>query len=172
MTRKIIVTSYACFLAIGIGSGFICRYKTNQICDAMIDGCKDVMGGVILITLARATYVVMLEGNIVDTIIYYLSKFLINLPAQLTVIGILVIVTLLNFVIASGSAKAVMLFLILALLADICGITRQTAVISYQFGDGFTNVFWPTGGILGAVLGITEIPWNKVKFFFPLLCMW
>ena len=66
-----------------------------------------------------------------------------------------------------------MLFPILSPLADLCGITRQTTVLAYQFGDGFTNMFWPTNGVQGACLGIVGIPWNKwAKFYLPLLCMW
>lgn len=163
----------AMFLAIGIGAGIISGMESKKICIALADGCKDVMMGAIFITLARATYVVMSEGNIVDTIVYYLSGMLSSLPVQLTVIGILAIVTVLNFFVSSGSGKAVMLFPILAPLADICGITRQTAILAYQFGDGFTNMFWPTNGVQGACLGIAEIPWNKwARFYFPLLCMW
>ena len=51
-----------------------------------------------------------------------------------------------------------MLFPTLAPLADLCGITRQAAVLAYQFGDGFTNMFWPTNGVQGACLGIAGIP--------------
>ncbi len=161
----------ACFLAIAIGAGVMGRLSAGEICDGIVEGFKDVVVGVILIILARAAYVIMAEGNIVDTIIYYLAQFLVNLPAQMTVIGVLAIVTLLNFVIASGSGKAVMLFPILAPLADICGITRQTAVLSYQFGDGFTNVFWPTSGVLGAVLGIAGFPGTSGRDFSSLCCV-
>ena len=131
-----------------------------------------MMGG-IFITLARATYVVMTEGGIIDTIVHGMAGLLGNLPAQLTIVGVLLIVTLLNFFVSSDSGKAVMLFPILSPLADLCGITRQTAVLAYQFGDGFTNMFWPTNGVQGACLGIAGIPRNKwARFYFPLLCVW
>lgn len=138
-----------------------------------VDGCKDVMLGVIFITLARTTYVIMSDGNIIDTIVHGMANLLSNMPTWLTIVGILFLVTVLNFFVSSGSGKAVMLFPILSPLADLCGITRQTAVLAYQFGDGFTNMFWPTNGTQGACLGIAGIPWNKwAKFYFPLLCIW
>ncbi len=161
------------FLLMGIGAGFISGMGTRQICVTFIDGCKETMAGVVFITLARATYVVMTEGNIIDTIVHGMAGMLNKLPSQLTIVGVLLAVTILNFFVSSGSGKAVMLFPLLSPLADLCGITRQTAVLAYQFGDGFTNMFWPTNGVQGACLGITGIPWNKwARFYFPLLCIW
>ncbi len=161
------------FLLMGVGSGLIAGMDVRAICVSISDGCKEVMMGGIFITLARATYVVMTEGGIIDTIVHGMAGLLGNLPAQLTIVGVLLIVTLLNFFVSSGSGKAVMLFPILSPLADLCGITRQTAVLAYQFGDGFTNMFWPTNGVQGACLGIAGIPWNKwARFYFPLLCVW
>lgn len=161
------------FLVMGIGAGLISGMDVRKICVTFADGCKDVMLGAIYITLARATYVVMTEGNIIDTIVHAMAGFLNNLPAQFAIIGVLIIVTILNFFVSSGSGKAVMLFPIVAPIADLCGITRQTAVLAYQYGDGFTNMFWPTNGVQGACLGIVGIPWNKwAKFYFPLLSMW
>lgn len=161
------------FILMGFGAGLIAGYGVRNMCLAFIDGCKDTMSGVIFITLARATYVVMTESHIIDTIVHGMAGLLSSLPSQLTIIGILLIVTILNFFVSSGSGKAVMLFPILSPLADLCGITRQTTVLAYQFGDGFTNMFWPTNGVQGACLGIVGIPWNKwAKFYLPLLCMW
>ena len=102
-----------------------------------------------------------------------MQGLLVNLPAHITIVGVLICVSIINFFIISGSGKAVVLFPILTPLADICGITRQTAVVAYQLGDGFTNYFYPTGGILMACLGMVNIPWNKwAKFYLPLLAMW
>ena len=129
--------------------------------------------GAIFIFMARATAVVMADGGITDTIVHGMQSFLMNLPPQITVVGLLLAVTLLNFFIVSGSGKAVVLFPILTPLADVCNITRQTAVVGFQLGDGFTNFFYPTGGTLMACLGIAGVPWNKwAKFYFPLLIIW
>lgn len=161
------------FLLMGVGAGLIAGRGVRNICLDIADGCKDVMVGAIFITLARSTYVVMTEGNIIDTIVHAMAGMLNSLPSQLTIVGVLLIVTVLNFFVSSGSGKAVMLFPILSPLADLCGITRQTAVLAYQFGDGFTNMFWPTNGTQGACLGIAGIPWNKwARFYLPLLCIW
>jgi uncharacterized ion transporter superfamily protein YfcC len=163
----------AIFICIGVGAGLIGGLESREICISLAEGAKDVLLGAIFIALARATAVIMSDGVIIDTIVHGMQNFLMNLPTQVTVVGLLLVVTILNFFIISGSGKAVVLFPVLTPLADVCGITRQTAVVAFQFGDGFTNFFWPTGGTLMACLGIAGIPWNKwVKFYFPLLVIW
>ena len=161
------------FLVIGVGAGLIAGLDTRTLCVTFSDGCKDVMMGALFISIARGTAIVMEEGQIIDTIVHGCATFLTNMPSQFVVLGIFLIVTVLNFFVSSGSGKAVMLFPILSPLADICGITRQTAILAYQFGDGLTNMFWPTNGVQGACLGIIGIPWNKwAKFYGPLLLIW
>lgn len=161
------------FIAISIGAGVIGGVSSREFCVTFIKGCEDMVIAAVFITIARASSVVMTNGLIIDTIVYYFAKFLSSLPAQITVIGILLMVTLLNFFVSSGSGKAVILFPILAPLADLVGVTRQTTILAYQFGDGFTNMFWPTNGTQGACLGITGVPWNKwAKFYLPLLIIW
>lgn len=163
----------AIFACIGIGAGIIAGLDGRTICTTMGEGAKDVLMGAIFIFMARATAVVMADGGITDTIVHGMQSFLMNLPPQITVVGLLLAVTLLNFFIVSGSGKAVVLFPILTPLADVCNITRQTAVVAFQLGDGFTNFFYPTGGTLMACLGIAGVPWNKwAKFYFPLLIIW
>lgn len=62
---------------------------------------------------------------------------------------------------------------IMAPLADIVGITRQTAILAFQFGDGFSNIIFPTSGYFMATLAISRISWNKwARFVMPLFCLW
>ncbi|MCL6627372.1 MAG: TIGR00366 family protein [Alicyclobacillus shizuokensis] len=78
-----------------------------------------------------------------------------------------------EFFIPSGSGQAAATIPIMAPLADVTGITRQTAVLAYQFGDGFTNIFEPTSGYFMAGLALAGVPWPKwVKFFYKLLLIW
>lgn len=96
-----------------------------------------------------------------------------GMKSKLTIIGMFLLITMLNFFVSSGSGKAVILMPILAPLADLCGITRQTAILAYQFGDGFTNKFWPTNGLTGACLGMAGISYGKwARFYLPLLGIW
>ena len=161
------------FIAIGVGAGLIVRMNIDALCDTLVQGCADMMLGALVIGASRGISVVMSEGNIIHTVVHGLASILTDLPTVITVVGILLAVTLLNFLIPSGSGKAVVLFPILAPLADIVGLTRQTCVLAYQFGDGFTNYLWPTVGYFMAGLSIGGVSWQKwIRFYSPLLLMW
>ena len=163
----------AIFLVIGVGSGLIAGMKIDTLCETLNKGCQDMMIGALVIGLSRAISVVMTDGKITDTIVHALSNGLLSLPTSLSIFGVLVAVTILNFFIPSGSGKAVVLFPILAPLADVLHISRQTIVLTYQFGDGFTNYLWPTAGYFMASIALAEIPWQKwARFYIPLFCMW
>ena len=71
-----------------------------------------------------------------------------------------VIQTFINFFVPSGSGQAALTLPIMAPLADLIGVTRQTAVLAFQMGDGFTNMIIPTSGVTMGVLGMAKIPWQ------------
>ena len=84
-----------------------------------------------------------------------------------------IVQVLINFIISSGSGQALVTMPIMAPLADMLGITRQTAVLAFQLGDGFTHVFYPTSGYFMAALAIGGVSYTKwIKFFFPLFIIW
>ena len=73
----------------------------------------------------------------------------------------------------SGSGQAALSLPILVPLADLAGITRQTSVLAYQFGDGFSNIFTPTQGYFMAGLALIGVPWTRwAKFLWPLQVIW
>lgn len=163
----------AMFLAIGVGAGIIAGLDGDSICETLLAGCSDMLMGAVIIGIARGISVVMTAGNMIDTIVHFFAQMLQNIPASLTAIGMLIVVTLMNFLIPSGSGKAVVLFPILSPLADVVGVTRQTAILAYQFGDGFSNIIYPTSGYFMACISNAGVPWQKwVKFFTPLFAIW
>ena len=159
----------AMFLTIGIGSGIIAGLSGDELCETLLDGCRDMLLGAMIIGTARGISVVMTEGQIIDTVVNVLANALQSMPGTFTVIGMLLAVTLFNFLIPSGSGKSVILFPILAPLSDAVGINRQIAVLAYQFGDGFSNIIYPTSGFFMAAISIAGVKWNKwVQFYTPL----
>ncbi len=92
------------------------------------------------------------EGQILDTIINTAANSLQEFPKFIAAGGMLIFQTTLNFFIPSGSGQAAVTMPIMAPLADLIGITRQTAVFAFTCGDGFSNMVIPTSGILMAVL--------------------
>ena len=160
----------ACCIVIAAGAGLISGFGVNKTCDAIVDGCKDMMLGGLLVGIATAVSVVMTEGQILDTIVHFLAGALQQLPSGVAIVGILLAVTLINFFIISASGKAVAVFPIISPLASLLGITQQSAVLAYQFGDGFTNYIWPTSGMMWGCLGMAGVSYKKwCKFYIPIL---
>lgn len=115
----------------------------------------------------------MTDAMVIDTIIFQLSKIVVQLPSQLASMGMLFVVTIFNAIVPSGSGKALISMPIMLPLADVAGVTRQTAILAYQFGDGITNILWPASGYFMAALAVGKTAYSKwVKFAMPLLLIW
>jgi len=163
----------AIFLAIGIFSGIAAAMPIDDIAKHFILGAKDMTMGALVVGLARGILVVMEGSLIIDTIIYGLASAISALPKAISAIGMLLVQTFLNLIIPSGSGLAATTMPIMAPLSDVIGVTRQTAVLGYQFGDGITNSIVPTSGVLLANLSIAKIRYEEwVKFVAPLMILW
>lgn len=162
----------ASFLAIGILGGIIAGMKGNDICEAFIEGSVNVLEGALIIGLSRGIAVIMDNAMITDTIVHAMANVLQNVPGVLSALGMTVAQTIIEFFISSGSGQAVATMPIMAPLADLIGVTRQTAVMACQFGDGLTNILYPVSGYFMATLGLAKVPYEKwVKWFMPLLAV-
>ncbi|WP_343208260.1 hypothetical protein [Anaerolentibacter hominis] len=132
-------------------------------------GIVGMLPAILMILMASSIKLIISEGQILDTILYYASEIAASAGSGLCVIIMYLFVLILNFFIASGSAKAFLLLPILTPLADLVGVTRQTAVLSFCFGDGFSNVFFPTNPVLLICLGLAGISYGKwAKFTWKL----
>lgn len=177
--RGVIVDGYyidelaAIFLAIGILAGFIGGIKPSDICDEFMKGCNNMLFPCIMIGLANAAIVILKDAGIMDTIIHSLASLLNNLPSTLMACGMFVVQDLFNVLVPSGSGQAAITMPLMAPLADMLGVTRQTAVLAFQLGDSFTNVLAPTGGEILAALAMCKVPYSKwVKYLLPLFAIW
>jgi uncharacterized ion transporter superfamily protein YfcC len=161
------------FLAMGIICGLIGGLNPNAIARAFVEGSQSIAFGALVVGVARAILVVMTEGQIIDTVIYFLANWVSRLPGALSAAGMFWVHTIINFFIPSGSGQAMATMPIMAPIADLIGVTRQTAVLAYQYGDGFTNQIIPTSGVLMATLGMAKIPYERwFKFIWPLMVFW
>lgn len=160
----------AAFFFLGIAGGAICSMNINEVINGFIAGAKKGLGPALVIGLARAIQWILTEGGVIDPIINFLSKPLAQMGAYATPIVVMVIISLFNGLITSGSAKATALMPILIPLADLVGMSRQTMILAFQFGDGLTNVLWFTSGTLLMFLTIAKIPLNRwYKFIWKLM---
>lgn len=157
----------AVFMIMGILSAIIMGYGPNQIGEKFASGFTDVAMACMMIGLARGILMVLQAGNIIDTVVYYFTLPLMGLPTWLAAIAMLVFQTLLNFLIPSGSGQAATSMPIMAPMADLLGLTRDTACLAFQFGDGLSNCLWPTAmvAILCGLAGVKIDKWWK--FFIP-----
>lgn len=138
-----------------------------------LEGYKNLVYGALIIGLAIALLVIMENGQILDKLVNALSQPLSALPPVATVIGMFVMNSVFNFFVPSGSGQAAIMMPIQTPLADMIGITRQVSVLAFQFGDGFSNVLYPTSGLLMASLAVAGVSWIKwAKWFMPLFLIW
>ena len=150
----------ALFLAMGIVSGIIDRQGADGIAKLFLAGCKDILSAALVVGLATGIIVILRDGHVIDTILYGLTRSLGKLGEVASLAVMYVFQTLLNVVMPSGSAKAALTMPIMTQFADQIEVSRQTTVLAFQFGDGFTNMLTPTSGVLIGVLGIARIPYG------------
>lgn len=161
------------FLLMGIISSFIMGWGPDTIAQKMAASFTDIAVACMIIGFSRGILVVLQSGHIIDTIVYGISIPLGKFPAWIASELMLVVQTLLNFLIPSGSGQAVTSMPIMAPLADLIGVSRQVSVLAFQFGDGLSNIIWPTAmaPIMCGIAGIKIEKWWKliVPIFLALL---
>ena len=150
----------ALFLAMGILAGILDRQSADDIAKLFLAGCKDILSAALVVGLASGIIFILRDGRIMDTLLYGLSRSLAH-TGEVASLGVMYIFqTALNIVMPSGSAKAALTMPIMTQFADLINVSRQTTVLAFQFGDGFTNMLTPTSGVLIGVLGIARIPYG------------
>jgi len=123
----------------------------------------------LIIVLARGILIIAEDGRIIDTMLFSLANKVDHLHPIVSSQAMFVIHSIINFFVPSGSAKAALTMPIMIPLADLVGVTRQTAVLAFQFGDGFSNMLVPTSGITMGVLTLSGISWERwAKWLIPL----
>lgn len=158
------------FLLMGIIMGLLAKMNFSEIAESFIEGCRVLVMGALVVGIANAILVVLQDGLIMDTILHGLASSIDTMPGGLAAVGMYIVQCMLNFIVPSGSGQAALTMPIMAPLADLVGVTRQTAVLAFQFGDGISNIFSPTSGYFMAGLALAKIPWIKwVKWILPLI---
>ena len=158
----------ALFLVMSILIALVGRLNSDQFVDTFIQGAKDLMTTALVIALARATVILARDAQIIDTILHGLMPLIQSSNPIFAAHKMFVIQMVINFFIHSGSGQAALTMPIMAPLADLVGVSRQTAVLAFQFGE-FTTSMIPTSGITVGVLALAKIPWTTwAKWMIPL----
>jgi uncharacterized ion transporter superfamily protein YfcC len=147
-------------LLAGIMSGAVSKYGGNLMKD-LASGIGGIAPSVILILMAVSIKYIITEGMIIDTLLYYAQGWISAMNPYGSVIVIYVMILVMNFFVASGSAKALLIIPLISGLSEFVGVTRQTMVMAYSFGDGFSDMLYPTNPILMIALSLTVISYAK-----------
>lgn len=161
------------FIAVGLLGGLVGGLGADGTAEEFLKGAAGFAGAALVVGLARGVLVIFDAARVTDGILHAMAEAVRGLPAGATVAGIYVVQIVLSYIVPSGSGQAALSLPILTPLADLTGVTRQTSVLAYQFGDGFSNIFTPTQGYFMAGLALIGVPWTRwAKFLWPLQVIW
>ena len=160
----------ALFFGMGLIVALIARVAPSESARIFCDGAAAMTTTALLIGFARAIALLLEDGQVLHTVVHGLAAPLTAVGAEASAVGMLIIQTVLNFFIPSGSGQALATMPIMVPIGDLVGVSRQVAVLAYQFGDGFANMIVPTNAILMGILGIAGIPYDRwLRFIVPLM---
>jgi uncharacterized ion transporter superfamily protein YfcC len=159
----------ALFLGLGIAAGLVGGLGLTGTAESFISGCRDMAFSALLIGFARAIFVVLEQGQIVDTIVNGLSAPLAGLPVTLSALGMMALHTALHLPVPSVSGQAVLTMPLLVPLSDLIGLSRQVTVLAYQYGAGLCELITPTNGALMAIVAVCGVRFDEWwKFVLPM----
>jgi uncharacterized ion transporter superfamily protein YfcC len=157
------------FFAVGVLAGLLGRLGVGGTTDAFADGFRSITLAALLVGFARAIYVVLNEGQIVDTIVHGLFTPIAELPTTLAALGMMVVQSVIHVPVPSTSSQAVLTLPLLVPLSDLIGLSRQVTVLAYQYGAGLCEIVTPTNGALMAMLVAAGVRYEEwLKFVVPL----
>ena len=149
------------FLLGSIFSSIFAGTGLKKSLSALANGVAGMAPGIILIMMAMSVKFIISKGGIMDTILYYASSVISQMSPFLAIFLVYILVLFLELFIGSSSAKAFLIMPLIAPLSDLVGITRQSSVLAFCFGDGFSNVLYPTNPVLLICLGLTVVSYPK-----------
>lgn len=151
----------ALFFITGIVAGVVGGLGVMGTAEAYVKGFRSMAYAALLIGFARAIYVVLDQGRIVDTIVHGMFTPVAGLPVALSAIGMMVSHVLVHVPVPSVSGQAVLTMPVLVPLSDLLGLSRQVTVLAYQYGAGLCDLVTPTNGALMAILAAGGVDYQE-----------
>jgi uncharacterized ion transporter superfamily protein YfcC len=143
------------------GAAIVAGEKGKTLGSCFLTGMKSIVPAIVMILMAMSVKLIITNGGILDTILYAAASRIGGMGPYAAVAFVYLITLVFEFFIPSASAKAFLIIPILAPLADLVGLTRQTVVFAFDNGDGFANILYPTNPFLMICLGLTVVSWPK-----------
>ena len=159
----------AAFFIMGVVVGLLAGMGLTGTAEAYVRGFRSMAYAALLIGFARAIFVVLEDGHIVDTIVQAMFTPLEGLPLIASSLGMIVAQTAIHVPVPSVSSQAVLTMPLLVPLSDLLGLSRQVVVLAYQYGAGLCDIITPTNGGLLAALAAAGVRYEEwIKFAMPL----
>lgn len=159
------------FLLAGVTATLVSGMSIGKLGATALQGVINILPAVLMILMASSIKYTLEQAQVLDVMLEGAVGLAQTLPNWVVILFIYLIVLGMNFFIPSGSAKAFMLMPLIVPLAEVFGISAQLCVLAFAFGDGFSNVFYPTNPALLISLGLAKVSygqWAKWSFRFQL----
>ncbi|MBQ6315420.1 MAG: YfcC family protein [Mogibacterium sp.] len=160
------------FLTAGIASVLVSGMSGRELGRTFVQGLVSISPSILMILMASSIKYTMTEGKILDTLLHSAAGMAGHMSKAGVILFIYLICLIMNFFIASASAKVFLLIPIIAPLAQLFGISMQLAIVAFAYGDGFSNVFYPTNPGLLISLSLSDVSygeWFRYSWKFQLL---
>ncbi len=148
-----------CFLTGSIGASLLSGYNIKRALKTIIKNAVGLAPGILLVLMALSVKTIIDGGGVSDTLLYYAENAIEGTSPFVGVLFIYVFVVMIEIFIGASTAKAFLIMPLLSPLCDLIGLTRQTAVLTFCFGDGLSNILLPTNPGLIVCLGLTCVPY-------------
>jgi uncharacterized ion transporter superfamily protein YfcC len=161
------------FMYMGFAGGIAYRMGINDMCKAFLNGVKGMAATGVLIGFAYAISSILKAGNVMDTVVYSLAGTLNSIPKILQAPAMFLMHIIINFFVTSGSGQAAITMPIFVPVADLTHMSRQVAVLAFNFGDGLCNFILPHAAATMGFVGYANIPFTRwLKFIWKLFLIW
>ena len=163
----------AMFIWLAIVVGLLAGKSLSDIAKGIVAGSKTMLGAVMIVGSARSIALILTDGGVMDTIVHALAGGLDLVPTILQAPAMFLICTVFNVFMASGSGQASVMMPLLLPVADLVGMSRQTVILAFNFGDGFGNYIFPTSTALMGLIGAANIPYDRwMRFIGKIFLLW
>jgi len=155
----------AIFMLTAVVCGLICGFSPDKIAKDFVSGAKTMSGAALVVAFATGINTILSQGNIIHTIVHALASLFDNGSVYVSAIGMYLSNLLINFVLCSSSAQATTVIPIFSGVGEVLGLTQQTVIQTFNFGDAFTNLLTPVSSVLMASIGYAGITLDRwIKF--------
>ena len=160
----------ALFFLMGVAAGLVGGLGLGGTAEGYVEGFRSMAFAGLLIGFARAIFIVLDQGHVVDTIVHGLLTPIAALPVILSAIGMMAFHALVHLPVPSTSGQAVLTMPLLVPLSDLIGLSRQVTVLAYQYGAGLCELVTPTNGALMAMIAASGVRYEDwLRFVLPIV---